>query len=131
MEGLAPIGFERYGPHDKETVHILAPASRAYVYTSALHGPPCIPTVSSLIETSNDVVLYVHGGGFVTVNSGVLLHSVTCFCRNGFTVYSIDYPLAPQYPYPAALVSLLRALYWLKREKNVSRVHLLGDSGKA
>lgn len=74
---------------------------------------------------------YAHGGGFVIASSEVLIHSVTMFCRSGFTVYSINYPLAPKYPFPAALVSTLRAMSWLRVEKGIDRISVLGDSAGA
>ncbi|KAK3261142.1 hypothetical protein CYMTET_29939 [Cymbomonas tetramitiformis] len=58
----------------------------------------------------------------------MLLHSVAPFVRAGHTVYSVDYPLAPEQPFPCALVSLLQALAFLHKRYGVSRLVLLGDS---
>lgn len=59
-------------------------------------------------------VLYVHGGGF-TVGS---LDGVDELCRRiaaqaGCTVFSLEYRLAPENPYPAALDDVRSAWAWL------------------
>eukprot|EP00466_Bigelowiella_natans_P005638 jgi/Bigna1/138733/aug1.46_g13441 len=73
-------------------------------------------------------VLYAHGGGWVSCNSEVLLHSVTPLAREGFVVYSIDYPLSPEATYPRAVFSVLKALSWMRERDGVNEVFLLGDS---
>lgn len=54
------------------------------------------------------VFSYIHGGGFVAANSAVMLHSVTAFSRSPCRspVYSMDYPLSPEHPYPCPLLSV-------------------------
>lgn len=73
-------------------------------------------------------ILYVHGGGFVSVHRAVLNHSMTPLVRAGFTVFSIDYPLAPMYRYPTAIISVLKALAFLRLEYGVQSVQIIGDS---
>ena len=79
-------------------------------------------------ESSGRNILYVHGGGFVAVHRGVLHHSMTPLVRAGFTVFSMDYPLAPEFKYPVPIVSVLKCLAYLSSEKGVEQVTLLGDS---
>ena len=43
-------------------------------------------------------------------------------------MYAIDYPLAPERPFPAALLSTLRAIAWVKQHSGCDEVDLLGDS---
>jgi acetyl esterase/lipase len=87
-----------------------------------------IPTkVESTLSTTS-TILYVHGGGFVSVHRSVLNHSLTPLGRAGFTVFSIDYPLAPNDKHPAAIVSVLRALSFLRSAHGVKDIILLGDS---
>lgn len=57
-------------------------------------------------------ILYIHGGGFVAANAAVLMQSVTPLVREGFTVYCIDYPLAPDNRFPIPVISVLRAMFW-------------------
>ena len=60
------------------------------------------------------VVLHAHGGGFVLHD--VEVHDVPCrrlANRAGRAVLSIDYRLAPEHPYPAAVRDLDAVLGWL------------------
>ena len=73
-------------------------------------------------------VLYLHGGGFVAANAAVLLQEAVTMAREGMTVYTLDYPLAPDAPFPKAVVSILDALKWLRSRRGVQHVTLVGDS---
>lgn len=110
MEGVKDITLVQYGALPRETCHVLTPTKS---------------------RGKDHVLVYIHGGGFVVANSTVLLHSVTLFCRHGYTVYSIDYPHAPEDRFPRPLVSVLQALRWLKAERGIDSVHLFGDSAGA
>ena len=74
------------------------------------------------------VVLYAHGGGFVAVSSMVLNASITPLARAGCSVFSIDYPLAPEHPWPAPILSTLRAIVWIKKYTGAKSIALVGDS---
>ncbi|WP_161878432.1 alpha/beta hydrolase [Alkalibacterium sp. MB6] len=59
----------------------------------------------------DESIIYIHGGGWVIGD----IDTYTRACRNladqmGRIVYSIDYRLAPEYPYPAGLNDCLRAV---------------------
>jgi acetyl esterase len=61
------------------------------------------------------VVLYAHGGGWVM--GGVDTHDGLCrhlAAASGWAVLSVDYRLAPEDPYPAAVEDMARALRWLR-----------------
>ena len=75
-------------------------------------------------------VLYVHGGGFMIGSAAVYRHLVSRLARaSGCPVLSLDYRLAPEHPYPAALEDVLRAWRWLTSGTlEASRVGLAGDS---
>jgi acetyl esterase len=73
-------------------------------------------------------VVYLHGGGWVT---GDLEYS-DAFCRHlatdaGCAVLSVDYRLAPEHPFPAALDDAWSALEWAGRELTGPLV-VAGDS---
>jgi len=58
-------------------------------------------------------LLYIHGGGFVLGNLDSEHGSCLALCRNlGIVVVSVDYRLAPEAPYPAALEDCYTALCW-------------------
>ncbi len=77
-------------------------------------------------------IVYIHGGGWVTGN----IDTYTSACANiadklGRVVYSIDYRLAPEHPFPAGLNDCLAAVDYLltpkPREKKKKWI-LMGDS---
>ena len=69
-----------------------------------------------------------HGGGRVAVNREVMGQSITPFVRAGFTVYSIDYPLAPECRFPGPLISVIRACSWIQRHSGSDLITVVGDS---
>ncbi len=93
------------------------------IYTPVAAGGSALPAI-----------VYYHGGGFV-------LGDLDCFdsiCRaladsSGCRVVSVDYPLAPEHPFPAAVDESFAALKWI--EANASqlgidpnRLAVAGDS---
>ena len=76
----------------------------------------------------------MHGGGCVLGDIGT--HDIFCraLCHDtGATVFSLDYRLAPEHPFPAAVEDTVAALQWLSREAeamglDASRIAVAGDS---
>lgn len=63
-------------------------------------------------QVFNDrVVVYLHGGGFITKSGRglAILLSRETNCR----VFSVDYRLAPEHPFPAALDDTIVTYHWL------------------
>lgn len=77
-------------------------------------------------------IIYIHGGGWALGN----IDTYTSACVNltnklGRIVYSIDYRLAPEHPYPAGLQDCLRAIDVLmtpETGKKARKWILIGDS---
>ncbi|MER7516498.1 alpha/beta hydrolase [Streptomyces sp. NPDC126499] len=62
------------------------------------------------------VLMYLHGGGFVLGTlDGVDEVCRAIAARSGWAVLSLEYRLAPENPYPAALDDCFDALAWLRR----------------
>jgi len=60
------------------------------------------------------VILYVHGGGYVSGSCSDHRGFVSTFARNtGVTNLIYEYRLAPEFPYPAALEDSLKIYRWL------------------
>lgn len=81
-------------------------------------------------ELNGGVILYLHGGGYVSGNLdyakgfGSML-SVKC----GIKVFVVEYRLAPEHPYPAALDDAMDAYgYLLSAGFEPSRIALCGES---
>ncbi len=85
-------------------------------------------------EQIKPVLVYLHGGGWVIGSVAVF----DPFCRllsdaSGVIIASVEYRLAPEHPYPAALEDTLTALHWAARNAqewggDPSRLALGGDS---
>ena len=80
------------------------------------------------------VILFVHGGGCVI--GDLATHDVFCraLCHDTrATVLSLDYRLAPEHPFPAAVEDTVAALEWLSHEARAlgldpARIAVAGDS---
>jgi acetyl esterase len=83
----------------------------------ALPGPGGSVLAARLYAASGGplpVLLYLHGGGFVV--GGLETHDGLCrqlALRSGGAVVSLDYRLAPEHPFPAAVEDAWAAMHWL------------------
>jgi len=81
------------------------------------------------------VVVYAHGGGWVM--GGLDTHDGLCrriAAESGWAVLAVDYRLAPEHPYPAAIDDMSTAMAWLRDTGATAfaldprRVAVAGDS---
>lgn len=92
------------------------PAVRAAdLYLPARGGPvPARLYRSAQAAGPGPVLLWLHGGGFIGGSAADIDHvSSRLVHLAGLTVLSLDYRLAPEHPYPAALHDTYDALRWL------------------
>jgi acetyl esterase len=83
------------------------------------------------------VLVYLHGGGWVA--GSVVTHDPFCRLLSGAAeviIASIDYRMAPEHPYPAALDDTITAVQWAEQHAgkwggDVTRLALGGDSAGA
>jgi acetyl esterase/lipase len=92
----------------------------------------CMPT-GARKKTS---LLLVHGGGFTGGSRKDLRGICKLFADGGFVVTTIDYRLAPDFPFPAAIDDARAALRWQRTRAQVfgidpTKVVLLGYSAGA
>ena len=127
--------YERVAP-----VLDVAPAPLARVEDLALALPGRTLRVRHYVPREHGwadplpALLYFHGGGF-TIGS-VDTHDRVCrvLARDGdCAVLSVDYRLAPEHPFPAAVEDAFGALDWLRRDCGAlgvdpSRIAVGGDS---
>jgi acetyl esterase/lipase len=77
--------------------------------------------------TAHGDVLFLHGGGFVAGTPSTQRKLVGAIAREaGFRVWSVDYRLAPEHPFPAGLDDALAAYRALV--ERVDRLVLMGES---
>lgn len=78
------------------------------------------PTHHAAVPTA--ALLWMHGGGYLVGSAAQDDALCRAFARRtGATVVSVDYRLAPQYPYPAALDDCHAALVWLASQSDIDR----------
>ncbi len=97
---------------------------------SGNHAIP-VRIFSSEEEGDSDVLLFFHGGGWVTGN----IDSYSMVCANmakitNHKVVSVDYRLAPENPFPAGLEDCYQVAraFITNKEINKRKVTLIGDS---
>lgn len=112
-------------------------ADRQYIDTDVkakldVYYPTAISNTSQVLP----VIVWVHGGGWISGSKS----QVGSYCRiltsKGFCVIAIDYSLAPEKSYPAPLIETNEALAFISENSNrfhadPSHFILAGDSGGA
>lgn len=77
---------------------------------------------------SRKAILFIHGGGYMLGSAKAYLGLASQLAaRTGTATFVLDYPLAPEYPFPAAPDAASRALDWLVRQ-GIEQIALAGDS---
>jgi acetyl esterase/lipase len=72
------------------------------------------------------VLLWLHGGGFIGGSVADIDHVCSRLARlTGFVVLSLEYRVAPEHAYPAALLDTADAVHWL-----AARSGALGGDGR-
>lgn len=78
------------------------------------------------------VILQLHGGGYIGPMKNIYRRFAVRYSKISFggDVLTIDYRVAPEHPYPAALEDALAAYEWLINEKGYAPEHIViaGDS---
>ncbi|PTL79730.1 alpha/beta hydrolase [Vitiosangium sp. GDMCC 1.1324] len=107
-----------------------SPAMREVDFSPVDAGGVPAEWVTPRAGAAGPVVFYVHGGGYV-VGSVQSYRGTTAQLAvdSGARVLVVDYRLAPEHPYPAALEDALAAWRWLRGTGvEPSRVVVAGDS---
>ncbi len=105
VEVVENIAYKNSGDH-AHLLDIWRPVKRASL------GQP-MPTV-----------LYIHGGGFRILSKNTHWIMALAFARRGWQVVSINYRLAPQHRFPAAIEDVCDALVWLTQHAAQYQVDL-------
>jgi epsilon-lactone hydrolase len=101
------------------------PVNEFRVGETRLEQPASLP--------SEPVLLFVHGGGFKVGSVRSHLELIAEISKaSGCAVLGIDYRLAPEHVFPAALDDVLTAYEWLLAQGHApQRIALIGDSAGA
>ena len=80
-------------------------------------------------SVADRVILYLHGGGYVMGSTETHAYLMQNLSRaSGATVVGLDYRLAPEHPFPAAVDDACAAYHWLRERHPSSRIAVAGDS---
>lgn len=91
------------------------------------------PTRETL-SGNQPVLLFFHGGGFVAGSVEQYDIMVSKLARvTGYMMVSVEYRLAPEHPFPAAVQDCFTVLQWLQHQGNeigadTARICVIGDS---
>ncbi len=82
------------------------------------------------------VLIYFHGGGFAIGSKRTHRALAAAYAAQGYLVFNVDYRLAPQHPFPAALEDACAAWLWVADhaagyEGDAQRIGLCGESAGA
>ena len=68
-------------------------------------------------------VMLVHGGGWTIGDKETAdeQEKANRLAALGFVVFEVDYRLAPQHPYPAAVEDVAAAARWIRKDKQVRK----------
>jgi acetyl esterase/lipase len=108
-----------------DTVCVPGPGSRAQDIRCLLYRP---------LGGSAGALLHIHGGGFVMGMPEMdAARNIELARATGCTILSVDYRLAPEHPYPAALEDCHAALLWLVAQSDsmgfaATRIGVIGES---
>lgn len=85
--------------------------SSCFSFTS---GSPKKPAGDASIHHHEAIVLHFHGGGFVAMSSNIHQNYTRRFANElNVPVFSVDYRLSPEHPFPAAVDDCWQVYYWI------------------
>lgn len=82
-------------------------------------------------QYNDHVILFLHGGGYAVGSPWAYRGLTGKFAAElGIKALTIDYRLAPEHPYPAALIDAVTAYRWLVEDGNYlpNKIIIMGDS---
>jgi acetyl esterase len=123
IDGLKPVAGEMEDVASIENLAIPGPGGEIPLRVYTPHGPAPHPAM-----------VYFHGGGWVVCNLDT--HAVVCAAiarRAGAVVVAVDYRLAPEHKFPAAVEDCYAATQWVAENAerfgiDPQRITVGGDS---
>ena len=94
------------------------------VNESGIEGEWLIPR-----SPARGVILYIHGGGFVSCSAATHRPITASLARRTrAALFSANYRLAPEHPFPSAIDDVVAAYRWLVRSVGGAPIAVAGDS---
>ena len=129
-------------PAQRHTVHVVPAHQRTYpnvrVYTDvrvlpnvrygtaggeALKLDVCLPNSGRVSTTNRPAIVAIHGGSWTIGDKSERDWRTVCewLASAGYVTVSVNYRLAPAFPYPAGLHDVEHAVEWLRAPQQVKR----------
>ncbi len=137
LELARPSGPVDYSARRTAMEALALPTPSDAIVSTRMVGPLSAERVSvAAVDSSNDssiasdaALLYIHGGGFVMGSPATHRKLAADLSRTmKSAVVVVDYPLAPEAPFPAAIDALVDAYEALLAEYSPTRLAVAGDS---
>lgn len=139
LDELLPVEGQEYAHADRSKVFMPSGVAHMFLYLARemirctagafAYHEHFLPTKLGRVKDECPAVLFAHGGGWVVQGTDVQLGQLSAIARGAnMAVFTYNYPLAPEDPFPAAVVSTLRAMSYLKTNRGYSSLALVGDS---
>lgn len=111
------------------------PTMNAIVYGEAAGEKLTMDYYAPTGQGSHPIAIIVHGGGYIggTSKNGSEAYCADFLAPAGYAVFSINYRLAPKYPYPAMVDDVQRAIRFIRANASQwsadpKRIALVGGS---
>jgi acetyl esterase/lipase len=127
LQAYLPLSVARW-LEKRDATRVRLPAGIAHEAVLA-DGVPC-EWLSPKNSSNNQALLYLHGGGFVYGLTSLHRQMVAYLAQKmNIRVLMVDYRVAPEYPFPAALDDCVTAFCWLlKQGISAQNIVVAGDS---
>ena len=101
-----------FAPHARPSFHGLK-RQKDHVFHEDDHGPRHLDVYTPAGEGPWPVVLYIHGGAFQALSKDSHWLMGLAFARRGYLVFSANYRLAPEHPFPGGVEDVGAAWRWV------------------
>ncbi len=82
-------------------------------------------------DTEDILILYVHGGGWISMDKELYKPALLYLANRGYMVFNINYRLAPEHSIDNMEKDIIHAMKFALKYSNKSKIFLMGDSAGA
>lgn len=129
-DGTAPFGVADARPAVHRAESLMASAPRGMQIEQAAYAPVAADWITMPQSEPGRIILFVHSGSFIFGRSR-LHHSLAArICQHArASALAVNYRIAPEHPFPAALQDVAAAYEWLLAQGiEPAQIQILGDS---
>lgn len=127
---VSPQSLEKHRTSADTFSKLVAPSAVVDIVPFSVDDIPCEMISPKLANRKDKLILYCHGGGYISGGLGYarILSSKMAF-NTGISVISFEYRLAPEHPYPAAIEDAIKVWdYIMLKGYGANDIIVSGDS---